>query len=54
MRTVRKSWQDRQLPIKNYRSNSKVCKTCPVKKACDAAGDGVVKILALEGLSETV
>jgi len=54
MRTVRKSWQDRQLPIKNYRSNSKVCKTCPVKKACDNAGDGVVKIPALEGLSETV
>jgi hypothetical protein len=54
MQEVRKAWTDRQLPIKTYRSNSKVCKTCPVRKACDAAGDGTIKITPLEGLSEIV
>jgi CRISPR/Cas system-associated exonuclease Cas4 (RecB family) len=52
MRRVRKSWEDQVLPTKNYRSNSKICKTCPVKKACDIAGDGTIKISPLEPLDE--
>jgi len=48
------AWKSKQLPIKNYRSNAKVCKICPVKKACDNAGDGVIKIASLEELSETM
>lgn len=54
MRIVRKSWEEKNLPTKNYRSNSKICKTCPLKSACAEAGEGVVKIKSLEGLSETV
>jgi CRISPR/Cas system-associated exonuclease Cas4 (RecB family) len=54
MREVRKSWEDKVLPTKNYRSNSKVCKGCPVKEACDVAGVGSVKIASLEELSETM
>jgi CRISPR/Cas system-associated exonuclease Cas4 (RecB family) len=48
------AWKNKQLPIKNYRSNSKKCKTCPVRKTCDEAGDGVIKIKTLEELSETM
>lgn len=52
MRDVRKAWTDKTLPTKNYRSNSKICKTCPIQKACEDAGTGVVKLKSLEGLSE--
>jgi CRISPR/Cas system-associated exonuclease Cas4 (RecB family) len=52
MRDVRKAWEDKQLPTKNYRVNSKICKTCPVRDACDAAGPGVLKIKSLEPLDE--
>lgn len=54
MRTVYKSWKDKQLPQKNYRANSKICKTCPVKAVCSTSEPGVVKIPSLEGFSETV
>lgn len=54
MINVRASWMKNELPIKNYRSNSKICKTCPVKKVCDQKGEGVVKIASLEELSETM
>jgi CRISPR/Cas system-associated exonuclease Cas4 (RecB family) len=54
MREVRKAWEGRTLPIKNYRANSKICKTCPIKAACDEAGPGVVKIKSMEGLVETL
>jgi len=54
MRVVRKSWEVKELPTKNYRSNSKICKNCPIRKACDEAGAGVVKIASLEELSETL
>lgn len=54
MRVVYKSWKDKQLPQKNYRTNSKICKECPVKSACALAEPGVVKINSLEGFSETV
>jgi CRISPR/Cas system-associated exonuclease Cas4 (RecB family) len=54
MRDVRKAWEDRTLPTKNYRSNSKICKTCPIQKACADAGEGVVKIKSMEKLVETM
>ena len=54
LRQVRKVWEDKTLPTKNYRSNSKICKTCPIKKACGEAGVGVIKIASLEELRETM
>lgn len=54
MRTVYKSWQDKELPKKNYRSNSKICKACPLKLVCDNAEVGSVKIESLEELSENM
>lgn len=54
MTIVRKSWEDRQLPKKNYRANSKICKGCPLVKMCNEAGVGSVKIESLEELSETM
>ena len=52
MRDVRKAWEDKTLPEKNYRSNSKICKTCPLRATCDDAGKGVLKIKSLEPLDE--
>jgi CRISPR/Cas system-associated exonuclease Cas4 (RecB family) len=52
MRTVRKAWEDKTLPEKNYRSNSKICKNCPLKATCDVAGKGDLKILSMEPLDE--
>lgn len=52
MKTVRKSWEDRQLPQKTYRANSKICKVCPLQKACAEADTGVVKIKPLELLED--
>lgn len=54
MRDVRKAWAERTLPEKNYRSNSKICKTCPVKATCDVAGKGDIKILSLEPINEAL
>ena len=54
MRRVRGSWKDKQIPQKNYRSNSKICKGCPLKTACALAEPGTVKIEPLEKLSEAV
>ena len=52
MRDVRKAWENKTLPTKNYRSNSKICKTCPIRSACDAAGSGEIKIKSLEPLDD--
>ena len=52
MKTVRRAWEDKTLPTKNYRSNSKICKTCPLKAACADAGEGQIKIKSLEPLDE--
>jgi CRISPR/Cas system-associated exonuclease Cas4 (RecB family) len=52
MREVRKAWEDKTLPTKNYRSNSKICKTCPIREACNNAGSGEIKIKSLEPLDE--
>jgi len=54
MRDVRKAWETKTLPTKNYRSNSKICKTCPISKVCADAGTGSVKIKSLEALVETM
>jgi CRISPR/Cas system-associated exonuclease Cas4 (RecB family) len=54
LRTVRKAWKEKTMPQKNYRSNSKICKGCPLKTACSTAEPGVIKIPPLEALSETV
>ena len=54
MREVRKSWENKILPKKNYRSNSKICKTCPLAKVCASAGEGDVKIKSLEPIDETL
>jgi CRISPR/Cas system-associated exonuclease Cas4 (RecB family) len=48
MKDVYKNWKDNQLPQKPYRSNSKICKVCPIQKACAEAGTGVIKIKPLE------
>ena len=52
MRVVYKSWQDKELPQKPYRSNSKICKVCPIQKACAEAESGTVKIKPLELLKD--
>jgi hypothetical protein len=52
MRTVRKAWEQKQLPEKNYRSNSKICKTCPIRATCEDAGKGLIKIKSLEPIDE--
>ena len=52
MKEVRKAWVDRTLPKKNYRSNSKICKNCPIQKACASAEVGDVKINSLEPLND--
>jgi len=52
MRQVRAAWENKTLPTKNYRSNSKICKTCPIRDACDKAGSGEIKLNSLETLDE--
>jgi len=54
MRTVRKAWVDRTLPEKTYRSNSKICKNCPLSKVCADAGTGDVRINRLEPIDENL
>jgi CRISPR/Cas system-associated exonuclease Cas4 (RecB family) len=54
MRTVRKAWENKTLPEKNYRSNSKICKSCPLAKVCADAGKGDIKIDRLEPLDENM
>lgn len=50
MKTVRSQWESKEIPKKPYRSNSKVCKGCPVQKTCDLSDKGTVKIDPLEYL----
>ena len=54
MREVRNAWEKKQLPTKNYRSNSKICKTCPVRATCDEAGVGTLKINSMEPINEAL
>lgn len=50
MRSVRSQWESGDIPKKPYRSNSKICKGCPLQKACENADKGTVKIDPLEYL----
>jgi CRISPR/Cas system-associated exonuclease Cas4 (RecB family) len=50
MKKVRAQWEGGEIPQKPYRSNSKVCKKCPLQKACYAAPKGKDKIEPLEYL----
>jgi CRISPR/Cas system-associated exonuclease Cas4 (RecB family) len=50
MKKVRAQWESGEIPQKPYRSNSKVCKTCPLQKACESAPKGKEKIQPLEYL----
>ena len=52
MREVYASWKKQELPQKPYRSNSKICKTCPIQKACAEAETGVIKLKPLELLED--
>jgi CRISPR/Cas system-associated exonuclease Cas4 (RecB family) len=54
MREVRSAWENKTLPTKNYRSNSKICKTCPVRATCDIAGPGTLKIKSMEPINEAL
>lgn len=54
MQQVRKAWEDKNLPKKNYRSNAKICKNCPLSKECAKAEAGSIKIESMEELSEAM
>lgn len=51
MKKVRAQWESGEISKKTYRSNSKVCKGCPVRDACALAGTGTIKIEPLEYLA---
>lgn len=44
MKQVKKAFDEKQLPERGFRKNSKVCQSCPLEKVCDERGDGVIKI----------
>ncbi|NDB83797.1 MAG: Dna2/Cas4 domain-containing protein [Alphaproteobacteria bacterium] len=52
MRVVYASWKKQELPQNPYRSNSKICKECPIQKACAEAETGVIKLKPLELLED--
>jgi CRISPR/Cas system-associated exonuclease Cas4 (RecB family) len=52
MREVYANWKKQELPQKPYRSNSKICKVCPIQKACAEAETGVIKLKPLELLED--
>lgn len=51
MKEVRAQWESGEIPQKPYRSNSKVCKKCPLAKVCAEADKGKTKIEPLEYLA---
>lgn len=54
MKEVKGASEAKQLPVKTYRSNAKVCKTCPLVNECLKADTGVIRIEPLEELSEAM
>ena len=50
MKRVRAQWEGKEIPQKPYRSNSKVCKNCPIATTCASAEKGKEKIEPLEYL----
>jgi len=51
MRRVRAQWESGEIPQKPYRSNSKICKGCPLAATCAVSEKGSVKIEPLEYLA---
>ena len=51
---VKKASEEKNIPMKPYRSNAKVCKECPLLSECLKAEAGVLKIKPLEELSEAM
>lgn len=53
MRNVRKAFDDDEMPkyFKNRRKNSKICGQCPIKEACDEAGNGTVDLPLLKDVA---
>lgn len=54
LKETRQAWKNKTIPQKTYRSNSKICKACPLKAACDVADVGTIKIKPMEKLSEVL
>ena len=54
MELVKEAWKEKNIPMKPYRSNSKICKNCPLKIDCTNAEVGTLKIEPLEELSEVL
>lgn len=52
MRMVYKNYQNETLPKKPYRSNSKICKSCPIQESCFTKGDGILEIETLKYTEE--
>lgn len=52
MRMVKANHDAKQLPIRPYRKNSKICSGCPIKEACFAGDDGIIKIERLNYTKE--
>ena len=52
MKETYQSWKKQELPQKPYRANSKICKVCPIQKACAEAETGVIKLKPLELLKD--
>jgi len=50
MKKVRAQWESGEIPQKPYRSNSKICKDCPLALACADAKKGSLKLDPLEYL----
>jgi CRISPR/Cas system-associated exonuclease Cas4 (RecB family) len=50
MRQTRRAFDDQTIPayFKGRRSNSKICKDCPVKELCDNTGEGIVDLPLLK------
>jgi len=44
MKRVKKAFDEKQLPERAYRKNSKICQACPLEKVCDSREQGVIKI----------
>ena len=51
MRKVRAQWESGEIPQKPYRSNSKICKSCPLAATCAVSEKGKAKIEPLEYLA---
>jgi CRISPR/Cas system-associated exonuclease Cas4 (RecB family) len=44
LRKTYKAWENKELPERAYRKDSKVCKSCPIESVCDSKEQGVIKI----------